>query len=161
MSPEGFPTIPVRVPSTFSHDPGIHQTTNIPGVFPEVGRKWTSFCLLRSVCPVAGPGSQTPASPSMASGASMLTTRENQIICRDFQIVGSPSENARAQTLEFNKGEADGIGKTTFWDMRACVPDRRLNVSFQSVGFDVTGGEARRPTPTLHGVDNPGVAEVL
>lgn len=40
----------------------------------------------------------------------MLTTRENQII-RDLQIVGSPSENARAQTLEFNKGEADGIGE--------------------------------------------------
>lgn len=69
----------------------------------------------------------------------MLTTREESNHLPGFTNRRVAVGNARAQTLEFNKGEADGE-RTTFWDMRACVPDRRLNMSFQSVGFVVTGG---------------------
>lgn len=69
----------------------------------------------------------------------MLTTREESNHLPGFTnrrvAVG---KCARADT-GVQQGEADGE-RTTFWDMRACVPDRRLNVSFQSVGFVVTGG---------------------
>ncbi|KAK0743245.1 hypothetical protein B0T18DRAFT_179622 [Schizothecium vesticola] len=97
---EGLPTIPVQVPNTFSDDPGTligRYTLLVTFPRPEADMPTVMSSFLQGpVCPVAGPGSQTPASPSMAGGASMLTARENQIICRDLQIVGSPSQNARA-----------------------------------------------------------------
>lgn len=96
----------------------------------------------------------------------MLTTPEESNHLPGFAnrrvAVGKCARVRTSSTRGRQMGEADGggrRGRQLFWDMRACVPDRRLNVSFQSVGFVVTGGRGSASNFNLHGVDNPGVGD--